>query len=251
MTGGGESGRGTGGTSFNPGSLQFPGVPFGPTDFNGGGQCQTGDGSIHNYGSANEVRNCRLVGLLDLMLGKDYVRQKVAGYMNHLISIGVGGFRVDAAKHMWPADLTNIFGRLSNLNTAYFPSGTRPFIFQEVIDMGGEAIGMSEYSGIGRVTNFIYGIKLAQVFRNQNQAKYLRNWGEQWGMPSTSDSVVFIDNHDNQRGHGGGGESIRPIKTPVMVLTISISTINHGENLLEFDHYLRHDSDDIFFVLLN
>jgi hypothetical protein len=24
-------------------------------------------------------------------------------------------------------------------------------------------------------------------------------------MPASTDAVVFIDNHDNQRGHGGGG----------------------------------------------
>jgi hypothetical protein len=39
----------------------------------------------------------------------------------------------------------------------------------------------------------------------QNQAKYLKNWGAAWGMPASTDAVVFIDNHDNQRGHGGGG----------------------------------------------
>ena len=35
--------------------------------------------------------------------------------------------------------------------------------------------------------------------------KYLKNWGTGWGMWATGDVVNFIDNHDNQRGHGGGG----------------------------------------------
>lgn len=52
-----------------------------------------------------KVRNCRLVGLIDLNQGKEYVRDKISEYMNHLIDLGVAGFRIDAAKHMWPADL--------------------------------------------------------------------------------------------------------------------------------------------------
>lgn len=35
-----------------------------------------------------------------------------------------------------------------------------------------------------------------------------RNWGEAWGFMSNSNALVFVDNHDNQRGHGGGGSSI-------------------------------------------
>ena len=65
-----------------------------------------------------QVRNCRLVGLLDLDLGKEYVRSKIIDYLNRLIEIGVAGFRVDAVKHMWPRDLDNIYRRLNNLNTS-------------------------------------------------------------------------------------------------------------------------------------
>lgn len=78
------------------------------------------------------MRDCRLVGLLDLALEKEYVRGKVADFMNKLINMGVAGFRVDASKHMWPGDVDTIYRRLNNLNTKWFPSGARPFIFQEV-----------------------------------------------------------------------------------------------------------------------
>lgn len=80
-----------------------------------------------------QVRDCRLVSLLDLALEKNYVRQKVADYMNKLIDMGVAGFRVDASKHMWPGDLAVIYGSLHNLNTRWFNGGSRPFLFQEVI----------------------------------------------------------------------------------------------------------------------
>ena len=35
--------------------------------------------------------------------------------------------------------------------------------------------------------------------------KHLSNFGTGWGMWSGNDVVNFVDNHDNQRGHGGGG----------------------------------------------
>jgi len=200
MSGSGGAGTGTGGTSYDAGSQSFPGVPFGPTDFNDGSNCHTGDLSIHNYNSAEEVRNCRLVGLLDLKMGKDYVRGKVADFLNHLIDLGASGFRVDAAKHMWPADLEALFSKVKDL-----PSGGRPFVYQEVIDQGGEPIKADEYLKAGRITNFKFGLELAKVFRKQNPMKYLANWGTGWGMWASGDVVNFIDNHDNQRGHGGGG----------------------------------------------
>lgn len=71
---------------------------------------------------------------------EDWVQQKIVDLMNKLISFGVAGFRVDAAKHMWPNDLAKIYGRLSNLNESFFPANSRPFIYQEVIDLGGEAV---------------------------------------------------------------------------------------------------------------
>jgi alpha-amylase len=34
---------------------------------------------------------------------------------------------------------------------------------------------------------------------------YLKNFGVGWGFIPDGDSLAFLDNHDNQRGHGGGG----------------------------------------------
>lgn len=80
----------------------------------------------------SQVRDCRLTGLLDLALEKDYVRSTIAAYLNRLIDIGVAGFRLDASKHMWPGDIKAVLNKLNNLNTKWFPSGSKPFIFQEV-----------------------------------------------------------------------------------------------------------------------
>ena len=67
-----------------------------------------------------------------------FVTDRTVDFMNDLISLGVAGFRVDAVKHMWPGDIDAISSSLSDLPTAKgFPRGSRPFIFQEVIDQGG------------------------------------------------------------------------------------------------------------------
>ncbi|KAL4635914.1 pancreatic alpha-amylase-like [Arapaima gigas] len=207
--GGGEGRHSSCGSYFNANSKDFPSVPYSYLDFNDG-KCRTGSGEIENYNDIYQVRDCRLVSLLDLALEKDYVRQKLADYLNKLIDIGFTGFRVDACKHMWPGDLSAVFGRLRNLNTRWFPSGAKPFIYQEVIDLGGEPIKANEYFGLGRVTEFKYGVKLGTVIRRWSGEKmsYLRNWGEGWGFMPSDRALVFVDNHDNQRGHGAGGASI-------------------------------------------
>uniref|UniRef100_A0A0M3IH18 Aamy domain-containing protein n=1 Tax=Ascaris lumbricoides TaxID=6252 RepID=A0A0M3IH18_ASCLU len=43
--------------------------------------------------NAINVRNCRLVSLIDLNQGSEYVRSKIIEYLNALIDIGVAGFR--------------------------------------------------------------------------------------------------------------------------------------------------------------
>ena len=40
----------------------------------------------------------------------------------------------------------------------------------EVIDQGGEPIKVQEYFGVGRVTEFRYGIKVGESVRNKNYA---------------------------------------------------------------------------------
>lgn len=197
------------GSFFNPWSRDFPSVPFSAWDFNDG-KCRTPSGDIENYNDPYQVRDCRLVGLLDLALEKDYVRSKVAEYLNQLIDIGVAGFRIDASKHMWPGDMKAILDKLNPLNTTWFPEGSKAFIYQEVIDLGGESIKSSEYFDLGRVTEFKFGAKLGTVLRKWDGERmaYLRNWGEGWGFMPSDKALVFVDNHDNQRGHGAGGAAI-------------------------------------------
>ncbi|XP_076146302.1 alpha-amylase-like [Alosa pseudoharengus] len=213
----GEGRRSTCGSYFNASKEEFPSVPYSASHFNDD-KCTTTNGNIENYQDIYQVRDCRLVGLLDLAHHKEHVRERVASYMNSLLDMGVAGFRVDACKHMWPQDLNAIYGRLHNLNTEWFPEGSRPFIYQEVIDLGGEPIKASEYSGLGHVTEFKYGAKLGSVIRRWNKDKLadLKTFGESWGLMPSNQALVFVDNHDNQRGHGAGGTSILTFWEPRM-----------------------------------
>jgi glycosidase len=44
---------------------------------------------------------------------KEHVRARLAAYVNDLMSLGVDGLRLDAAKHIPPEDLANIFSRIA------------------------------------------------------------------------------------------------------------------------------------------
>ena len=147
------------------------------------------------------------MGLRDLRLSKDYVRQQIANFINKVIDIGVAGFRLDASKHMWPGDMQAFMAKTKTLNTRWFPAGSKPFIYSEVIDLGGEPIKNDEYTFLGRVTEFKYGFNLGNVVRKNNNQKmaHLKTFGQGWGMLHDNNALVFVDNHDNQRGHGAGG----------------------------------------------
>ncbi|MGW8060980.1 alpha-amylase [Streptomyces ziwulingensis] len=173
-------GTGTGGSSY--GKYDYPGLYSAP-DFD---DCRS---EINDYRNRYNVQHCELVGLADLDTGEDHVRAQIAGYLNDLLSLGVDGFRVDAAKHIPAADLANIKSRLSN-----------PGVYwkHEVIHGAGEAVQPTEYTGSGDVQEFRYAYDLKRVFTSENLA-YLKNYGESWGYLAGGAAGVFVDNHDTER----------------------------------------------------
>ncbi|XP_055597407.1 alpha-amylase A-like [Uranotaenia lowii] len=203
-------GTGTGGSLGNPGLRDFPAVPFTSLDFNP--SCH-----ITDWNNAYEVRNCELEELPDLNQANPWVRDRIVDFLNHLIDLGVAGFRVDAAKHMWPGDLEIIFNRLHNLNTAHgFAPNSRAFMAQEVIDRSGsEPIRSSHYTHLGTVTEFRFSDYMARQFGDHDALAWLRNFGEGWNMLPSRDALVFVDNHDNQRDHALTYKDPRPYKMAI------------------------------------
>ena len=91
-------------------AMEFPSVPYDVTHFH----CER---SLNSWTDPFLLNYGWLVGLTDLNTENDYVRQRIADYVTDLISIGFSGIRMDAAKHISPENLSQIFKKLKdNLN---------------------------------------------------------------------------------------------------------------------------------------
>jgi alpha-amylase len=183
MAGGGSTGTGSAGSTYS--HYAYPAVPYGTGDFHHCGRNGTDD--IANYGDRWEVQNCELVDLSDLKTESTYVRGKITAYLSDLVSLGVDGFRVDAAKHMPAADMAAIID----------PVPGDPYIYSEVIEGGSGEPTPEEYTGIGDVTEFRYGDQVSAAFRDGSLSN-LSNLPSSMRL-SSGDAVAFIDNHDTQR----------------------------------------------------
>ncbi|MGG6293193.1 alpha-amylase [Leptolyngbya sp. AN02str] len=168
---------------------------YSPEDFH---TCRRG---IESYQDRYQVISCELVGLADLKTSSPRVQRELVKYLKSLVDIGVDGFRIDAAKHIAASELGEIVRQLRQ------QVNTDPYIYQEVIDPGNEAIKKSEYYDNGDVHEFEYGRLVSETFLGEGDRHLaqLETLGESWGLMPSDKAVVFIDNHDKQRGHGGGG----------------------------------------------
>jgi alpha-amylase len=119
--------------------------------------------------------------------------------------LGVAGFRIDAAKHMHPRDVDGI---ITKVNAAAVADGRpRPYVFLEVINNAGEAVTAQDYYGVGNasggasdVTEFQYSYRLSDAFLGRNGASLSGLQNLPTSALAADKSVVFTDNHDNQRG---------------------------------------------------
>ncbi|MBE1492672.1 carbohydrate-binding module family 20 domain-containing protein [Plantactinospora soyae] len=183
MAGGASTGAGSGGSTY--GHYSYPAVPYGNDDFHHCGR--NGNDDIANWSDRWEIQNCELVDLSDLRTEASYVRGRLTAYLNDLVSLGVDGFRVDAAKHLPAADLAAIVDPVSG----------SPYVFSEVIEGGSGEPTPEEYAGVGDVTEFRYGDVVGNAFSGGNLAN-LNNLASSMRL-SSGDAVAFVDNHDTQR----------------------------------------------------
>ncbi len=183
-----EAGSGVAGSAYSEFNYA---VPYGYDDFH---HCDRyDDDRIRDYQDLWEIQNCQLGTLDDLDTGKPSVQSKIAAYLNDLMSLGVAGFRLDAVKHVAHKEVTEILQRVEG----------DPFIFQEVIDRGGEPIDAKDYVGNGMVTEFKFPPVIVEAFENGNPDA-LTDFSSQPGWLPADQAIVFVDNHDLQRGHAGG-----------------------------------------------
>jgi alpha-amylase len=181
--------------------------------YSGTNQCQS---NISNYNDLYQVVNCELLGLDDLNTGDPYVQTELKSYMNYLLSLGVAGFRVDAVKHMSVDDYHAIMSGLNGWNTPNF------FSVGEFIQ--GEGRSGSEYTQTSSITEFRYGYTVSGSFTSGNISGLLNNF--YGGFLPSDKAVVHTDNHDNQRGHGGGG-SVITFQQPELFRLANIFILAH------------------------
>ncbi|TFK64214.1 glycoside hydrolase [Pluteus cervinus] len=165
---------------------------------------------IVNYASRIEVQTCELLNLADLATDTDYVRGKLAAYANDLISLGVDGFRLDAAKHIAATDIANILGRLNS----------RPYVTQEVIWGSGEEIQPPEYLINGDVQEFRFASTIRDAFSGGGISN-LQNLDNKGWIPSNQ-ANVFVANHDTER-NGGSLNWNSPSNTYINAMVFSLA----------------------------
>ncbi|GAB4010648.1 MAG: carbohydrate-binding module family 20 domain-containing protein [Bdellovibrio sp.] len=178
-----EDGRGILGTTFT--HYEYPNL-YSYQDFHHCGR--NGNNDIKNFYDLYELQNCELVNLADLKTESVNVQNKIASYLNRLIDMGVRGFRIDAAKHIPANDIKSILDKTK-----------KPvYIIQELITSSNDPFNINDYTKVGDITAYAYPYMIGQVFKSKkfdsifDLFKYL---------PDSSDSVVFIDNHDLQRSN--------------------------------------------------
>lgn len=176
-----EGGHGFAGTAFN--KYNHPGL-YSPADFHYCGL--NGHNGVENYKNRYEVQFCELLGLADLKTESEYVRNTLADYLNHLLDLGVAGFRVDAAKHIPADDLATILGRAKR--QVYSISET--FIGYD------EPVAISEYIPFSDVNFFPYAFDVGGAIQNSSLQQLPSSF---IGYPDSRKTVVFLENHDIQR----------------------------------------------------
>ncbi|KAF7365467.1 Alpha-amylase [Mycena venus] len=188
MTGGGE-GTGFAGSTYS--KYNYPAVPYTESQFH---YCAgTVAADVTDYNNITNVRFCELVGLSDLAQEQTNVQDIIAAYLNDLLSLGVAGFRVDAAKHMEPTVLSTIFSKLSGsvYITQEVPSGgaSEPSQYVsngDVIEFGATQYAMAAFLGTSGATisNMVTPVPM----------------GSGWDLIDSGVANYIMANQDTERG---------------------------------------------------
>lgn len=189
MTGQGSTSYGgtTGWTKYN-----YPGL-YGSADFHTApADCPQASNTIADFNDYLQVTKCELVGLSDLRTESDTVRSTIAAYLNKLLSYGVTGFRVDAAKHIGQADLAAIFKKLNRT-----VDGKRPYIALEVPPGGPGRLTPWAFQNQGNLLGFDFATQVKAAFTSN--LTDLTVFGEDAGLLPSDKSLAFVQNHDTER----------------------------------------------------
>jgi alpha-amylase len=194
MAAAGGQGTGTAGSSFGP--YDFPAVGYTSADFhatlpsNDPNYCAPGT-SI-DYNNQFSITHCELLGLNDLATEKSTVRAKIDVYLNDLLSLGVSGFRIDAARHMGITDLTAIQTGLTKTT-----GGIDPLWLSENTGDSSENV---PFAVTGQVFGWSWVSDMVSFFGGGGDLS-----GAQWvngtyaSLNDPTKTVTMVSNHDTER----------------------------------------------------
>lgn len=179
---------GVGGSAYDAATQTFKTAGYTKDDFHQSTE------NIKNYKNAEEVWTHRLVGLLDLDTSKPHVQQVLGKYFADLLKMGVVGFRVDAVKHISPADMKAIKAEAAK------QANTTPdkiWWMQETIGDPSEApeIQPAKHLNEGEVNEFQYSYRLKNDFYGSiSNLKSITN-----GLVPSDKASIFVTNWDTPR----------------------------------------------------
>ena len=189
MTGAGNKDKvGVGGSEYDADTQTFKTAGYTKDDFHQSAE------NINNYKNAEEVWTHRLVGLLDLDTSKPHVQQILGKYFAYLLELGVVGFRVDAVKHISPADMAAIKKAASD---AAHTTPDKIWWMQETIGDPSEAteIQPDRHLNEGEVNEFQYSYRLKNDFYGSiSNLKNITN-----GLVPSDKASIFVTNWDTPR----------------------------------------------------
>ncbi|XP_075217299.1 alpha-amylase-related protein-like isoform X2 [Lycorma delicatula] len=152
--------------------------------------------------NVENVRTCELENRHDLkQVINGQPNREIIKFLDRLIHLGIAGFSILAADHMDPNDLLKIYDSLSDVTMLETEEHVPPFIYQDVYDLQHKTdvervIKAVEYNKRTRVTDYKYAEEMSRSFlKRENALPYFINWGTQWNLQESDDSVVFINNY--------------------------------------------------------
>ncbi|KAJ6609042.1 glycoside hydrolase superfamily [Mycena sp. CBHHK59/15] len=222
-------------TGLKPG-LEFPAVPYGPTDFH----C---DRVLNAFTDPFQLNYGWLVGLSDLNTEHPYVQDRISAYFATLLSMGFSGFRIDAAKHMGPNNIAQILARLKTKMGGSFPPD---FITWLEVIIGGEkallACESNDYNWYGNFNGFMSAAGLSA-----SEIAMVKIWSSDypkefpicgsWVLPPAR-FVIQNDDHDQQNA----GSSSRDMQDSGSVLIKDKDVAKH--RMFEVKLFTRTDFPD-------
>jgi len=178
----------------------------------------TENNQIVDFTDRAQVQTCELLGLSDLKTGSEAVQKLIVAYLKDLLSLGVDGFRIDAAKHISAKELEQIFAAL--------PEGTR--IMHEVIRGGGEDVQPEEYLTTGELWEFSFS-RLMTSFGIESVPNMEESIESGYFIESEK-AISFVTNHDTERN----GQALTPTGSAeaFQLATIFMLASDYGSPML-------------------